>query len=156
MTFVWVAIFYGFDPSIHVFRRLHNLVMNKQSNADHGPGWWRIESKKGILTTWPNDTSDKDWRGQWIWVRAPYAAAHPNYFGGPRYLSKPDKNMSAIGSADLSSAELELLNLFDKLPTGKRGRELYMPKNWLPCYHYIFQEKILAAVGLSRKYQREK
>ena len=71
MTFLWVALFYGFDPSIHVFRQLHKLVENKQSNEHHGPGWWRIESRKGILTTWPNDTSDKDWRGQWIWVRAP-------------------------------------------------------------------------------------
>ena len=69
MTFLWVCLFYGFEPSIHVFRKLHKPMPNQQSNEHHGAGWWRIETQRGYLTTWPNDTLDKDWQGQWIWIR---------------------------------------------------------------------------------------
>ncbi|CAO2822625.1 unnamed protein product [Amaranthus hypochondriacus] len=112
MTFLWVALFYAFDPNSHVFRKLHNLLLGNQSDNRHGLGWWRIEAQKWFLASWPNDSSDEDWRGQWIWVRAP-----------------------------------------SKEGTGRQGREQNAPATWLPCYHFIFQEKILAAVGLKRKYR---
>lgn len=149
MTYLWVHLFYGLEPSVHCFRCTHKLMPNTHSNKWHGPSWWQIEDERGFLSTYPNDTSDKDWRGQWIWIRAPSDEDHPNYFGGPWCLRKPDPKMFNI--TDANHKQMELFGQ-SHMPRAI-GRMANKPTIWLPCCHYIFQEKILVVVGLNRRYQ---
>ncbi|XP_021756203.1 uncharacterized abhydrolase domain-containing protein DDB_G0269086-like [Chenopodium quinoa] len=45
---------------------------------------------------------------------------------------------------------------FGRSPSqGATGRMANVPSVWLPCCHYIFQEKILVVVDLSQKFQNE-
>ncbi|XP_021723688.1 uncharacterized protein LOC110691060 [Chenopodium quinoa] len=105
---------------------------------------------------WPNDSSDKDWRGQWIWVRVPADPEHPHFFGAPRYLSRPDPNMQDLGPEDPDAARhpsYEQMSFFGKQKNpGGTGRMKFIPTRWLLDNHYVFQEKMLAVVGLSRKH----
>ena len=58
---------------------------------------------------------------------------HPNYYGGPRYLSMPDPLMNAIGPDEFSSEEKELLTLFGKKRNSEgTGRMAQVPETWLP------------------------
>lgn len=119
MTYLWVCRFFAVEPNLHCFRKTHQLVQNLQSvYGQHGSsGWWRIESRPQYLTMWPNDSSDKDWRGQWVWVRVPADPEHPYFFGAPRYLSRPDPSMQDLGPEDpdaTSHPSYEQMNFFGK------------------------------------------
>ena len=157
MTYLWVCKFFKYVPNLHCFRKLHRLVPNIQSgHGSHGSGWYRIESRPPFLTMWPNDSSDKDWRGQWIWVRAPTDPGHPCVFSAPRYLAEPDPEMGSLGPPADNGPDpnLNQQNIFGKLPNrGGSGRMQHIPETWLPDTHYVFQENMLAAVGLSRKFK---
>ena len=150
ISFRWTCDFLGYPPSIEVFKEMHELARNQ--NAEHG--WWAISNKrlrKGEsqhITAFPYVSSVHNWKKQWLLVQVPVDPKHPHYYSPPKWFVRVDPEMSRVGPVDLGNPDhVALLEWF-------RAKTTREPMHWLPNFHYITREAILAAAGLSRIYDR--
>ena len=151
MSYLWVCLFLGFTPDMDVFRTMFKLTPTAQAKSQ-GPGWWNIQDAPGFLSSFPFKSSDKDWRGQWIWVKVPSRSDHPNFYGAPRWFVRPDKKMSLLGPPSLGKTEEKQLAWFGRrVSAAAQGG--FKSAKWLPWAEVIFRERFLAVVGLSRRLQ---
>ena len=148
MSFLWTCIFMGLRPTLEAFNGVFKLAAITVADSK---GWWSIQDRQGKLSAFPYVSSDKEWKGSWLWVRVPTKPNHPHLFGAPLKFTKPDPGMTAVGDLVVSEADKEVITWFGKKPD-KDVQGKFSPTTWLPWSQFIFQEKVLAVCGLSRQY----